>query len=48
MSVLQRELDGIAHDWNAHRTRPLQCVEAPGGIPDILYFAHKADGKSPF
>ena len=45
MSVLQRERDGIAREWNAHRTRRSLCAEAPGGIPDILYFAPEAEGK---
>ena len=45
MSVLQRELDAIAREWNANQTRPLQCAEAAGEIPDILYFAPEAEGK---
>ena len=44
MPLIQKELDGIAREWNAHRTRPSQHAEAPGGIRDILYFAPETQG----
>lgn len=44
MPVIQKELAEIACEWNAHRIRPSQQAEAPGGIPDILYFVPETQG----
>lgn len=42
MDLIQEELARVAHEWNTHRIRT--SSNAPGGIPDALYFLPENEG----
>lgn len=39
MDLIQKELDAVTADWNAHTIRSQKHTECPTGKPDILYFS---------
>ena len=35
--IIQRELDDFVTEWNSHRIRLSKMVEAPSGVPNVLF-----------
>eukprot|EP00118_Oscarella_pearsei_P013948 m.115907 g.115907 ORF g.115907 m.115907 type:complete len:79 (+) comp37571_c0_seq12:1112-1348(+) len=44
MEILQRKLDEVRTEWNFHRVRKSKNAEAPGGIPELLYYVPELEG----
>ena len=38
MHLVQKSLNEVKNEWNAHRIRPSRNTNVPGGIPDQLFF----------
>ena len=36
-TLIQRELDEFATEWNSHRIRHSRMAEQPPGVPNVLY-----------
>ena len=45
MTLIQTELNQVKCEWNIHRVRPSPFAEAPGGKPDVLFFAPEVSGQ---
>ena len=37
-SLIQKQLTDLVTEWNHHHIRKTATAEAPGGIPEVLYF----------
>lgn len=35
---MQKELDQFVEEWNSHRIRQSKNADAPGGIPNTMYY----------
>ncbi|KAH3701661.1 hypothetical protein DPMN_076651 [Dreissena polymorpha] len=46
--VIQRDLNSFTHLWNFHRIRQQRHVEAPNGIPMVMYYQTEAYGTRDF
>ncbi|XP_062522376.1 uncharacterized protein LOC134197129 isoform X2 [Corticium candelabrum] len=44
MSVIDKELQSVKAEWNAHFIRPSKYCDAPRGIPNILYYYPELKG----
>lgn len=42
--MIQKQLMELVCEWNHHRIRHSRNVEAPGGIPEMLYFLPEQTG----
>ena len=42
--VIQTQLQRLVTEWNHHRIRKSSRAEAPGGIPEDLFFCPDASG----
>lgn len=45
MDLIQKELDQIRREWNAHPIRPSKTSDSPSGHPNMLYFMPEILGK---
>ncbi|KAH3736307.1 hypothetical protein DPMN_042870 [Dreissena polymorpha] len=45
---IQRDLNSFTHLWNFHRIRQQRHVEAPNGIPMVMYYQTEAYGTRDF
>ncbi|KAH3894264.1 hypothetical protein DPMN_018421 [Dreissena polymorpha] len=43
--LMQRDLKYFIHLWNSHRIRQQRHVEAPNGIPMVMYYQPEAYGR---
>eukprot|EP00118_Oscarella_pearsei_P006109 m.27848 g.27848 ORF g.27848 m.27848 type:complete len:68 (+) comp30403_c0_seq2:282-485(+) len=41
---VQKELQDITREWNFHRIKKQTHIEAPSGVPELLYFAPEEKG----
>ncbi|KAH3747056.1 hypothetical protein DPMN_181477 [Dreissena polymorpha] len=46
--LIQRDLNPFTHLWNIHRIRQQRHVEAPNGIPIVMYYQPEAYGTRDF
>jgi hypothetical protein len=42
--VVQKQLSDLVIEWNNHRVWKNMTAEAPGGIPEVLYFSPESSG----
>ena len=42
--VVTKQLADLVIEWNHHRVRKTATAEAPGGIPEVLYFSPNSSG----
>ena len=42
--VVQKQLADLVIEWNHHRVRKTATAEAPGGVPEVLYFSPESSG----
>lgn len=42
--VIQKQLAELVFEWNHHHIRHCRNVEAPGGVPEELYFIPEQTG----
>ena len=42
--VVQKQLTDLVIEWNHHRVWKSGAAEAPGGIPEVLYFSPESSG----
>ena len=43
--LIQKQLTDLVTEWNHHRIRKTATAEAPGGIPEVLYFLPGKNGE---
>lgn len=43
--IVQRQINDLVYEWNLHRIRPSRYAEAPGGVPEVLYFIPQQSGN---